>query len=621
MKGELLRASPFFFMLRPFLLFLLFSSQVFAESSYQCPKVFQHSASPFEGRVKSRGGFVYSAATGRPGRIIHYSLSEYRAAVASESVPPDAILVMERIDTSLDLPFVVGLLLGKPLTVEGTHIELQAQKLGVPFAVLPGIYLDAKVRSISRQEGRRRLQVTSEGNIRFLEVQDGQAEDVMSSVLPRLTPFVSAGYVYSFDTGETHRRFPLEWVGGKARPLLDLRASGVDDVPRMAWISPNFYLDFITGFGVRGVGLSQWIERLLTDVDILTTEQLKQRLAFLRHAFLVAKPLDGHPGQIFHWAYQRLRSVLRFNQKDQLSIRSNNEFEDYIAQGMFDSLVTGDVSESSIELAIRKVFSSLYSFRAFQIRQSRGLIESNVRMPLLIHRYLAVEVASGTATVRLNQRAQLEARLQLVRGPEETATNPSLDARAETLLFENDGTGWRLSEGELTLDEVGTLVGHLQKLKVHFERDLLHMSYQATQVETEFILQKGQVELLQYKRRYEPELIGDLLAGRIVYEDFEKVRSMSAGSIYSDLDVEPYGVRLLESVRRLKYARYGILRDPEGKLYQIFWLDSRIHTHLRARCLRLYPMMEWVEEGYLRWDSESGRIWQDRRWTDPQLET
>ena len=133
-------------MLRPFLLFLLFSSQVFAESSYQCPKVFQHSASPFEGRVKSRGGFVYSAATGRPGRIIHYSLSEYRAAVASESVPPDAILVMERIDTSLDLPFVVGLLLGKPLTVEGTHIELQAQKLGVPFAVLPGIYLDAKVR-------------------------------------------------------------------------------------------------------------------------------------------------------------------------------------------------------------------------------------------------------------------------------------------------------------------------------------------------------------------------------------------------------------------------------------------------------------------------------------------
>ncbi len=179
--------------------------------------------------------------------------------------------------------------------------------------------------------------------------------------------------------------------GGKASHyagLLDLGA--VVNAPEAFGIPVYFYRKFMTDNG-----FDTQIDEMLADPTFRSDPAVRdQRLEALRDA-MKAAPLDPAFEQMV------LDKLAADYPGVRMRFRSSTNAEDldgFTGAGLYTSK-TGDPNdpEAPVADAIRKVWASVWKFRAFEEREFRGIDHTAVGMALLVHRSFPDEEINGVA--------------------------------------------------------------------------------------------------------------------------------------------------------------------------------------------------------------------------------
>jgi hypothetical protein len=190
----------------------------------------------------------------------------------------------------------------------------------------------------------------------------------------------------------------IKTIGGKAAnfsELLNISAKGLGKIPtpEASFAIPFYYYEQ----HIKSAGLEEYCEQMLNNNDFNTnSKKRKTMLATLRDMIenspLSQELLDLVNTKIFASGYERMR------------FRSSTNAEDIIGfngAGLYDSY-TGkrDGSKKTYERAIKKVWSSLWNFRAFEEREYFKIDHKTIAMGVLVHRSFPDEKANGVVITK-----------------------------------------------------------------------------------------------------------------------------------------------------------------------------------------------------------------------------
>jgi len=178
--------------------------------------------------------------------------------------------------------------------------------------------------------------------------------------------------------------------GGKASHYAELITVEDLNVPK-AFVIPIYYYDNF----MNKHGFDKQIEALLADDEFVQNAKIRdKKLKELRDAMKKAE-LDE----------DFIQDVKRKIEEDfnglRMRFRSSTNAEDlegFTGAGLYTSK-SGALNDEkkTIEKAIRKVWASVWYFRAFEERSYRGISHLDVGMALLVHRSFPDEYANGVA--------------------------------------------------------------------------------------------------------------------------------------------------------------------------------------------------------------------------------
>lgn len=577
------------------------SAQDFSRAQAVCAELFSGDLQPSAQELVVPSDNI-TQAVGRPGGLVFMDKKAYSEAAEAESIRPDSILVLDEIDPQIDLPLVAGVILGRPLPLKGTHIEISADKLRIPLVVADLGLHRSDLKSL--EEHVVVLDSSAPGKFSLRESGPFDSWPPRRAQIPRplqlknrMTPqqrFQS--YVATPKRDQVFRLTGLgeDWemdlLGSKYTPLADLVRQGNRNAQDVAALTALFYEDFMAQFEYQGISLADHIQSLNRSEASMSEQDLRSKLQFVREAILKSTPSGPWGKQMMDSVYEVLKNEFPTGDNKAPTpwiVRSNNDFEDLITQGLFASHRVKTDSVAGLLATIQSVFASMYTYRSFVIRRSQGLPEAHLRMPLLVHRFAPVEPYSGTVTFRLNGAGQVEADVQAVNGAHETATNPSSDADTLSGLFTSDGVSmgmrWNISQGSMPAQLVAQMQTYFKGLNKNLIRDLTAKKYIAEKVETEFVVSTEGVINVQYKTRMGSEIVGDILTGKLNYGDLQATQSQ-AFDMFKSFDLKPLNQMSLDRLEAPEGARRGhrflLLIDGAGQKHVALWRDSRHHDQV-----------------------------------------
>ncbi len=187
-------------------------------------------------------------------------------------------------------------------------------------------------------------------------------------------------------------------VGGKAANFGELNRIYIDKnqkirLPKAAFAIPfSHYHDHVQQRGIQEKINAVIANEALRDNPQLLREKLKE----IRQA-IVQAPLDK-------WLLADVERLVAQNGIFRLRFRSSTNAEDiagFNGAGLYDSKtgILGD-PKKSIEKAIKKVWASLWNYRAFQERAFFNIDQSTVAMGILVHQSFPNEEANGVAITK-----------------------------------------------------------------------------------------------------------------------------------------------------------------------------------------------------------------------------
>ncbi|MBK8258476.1 MAG: hypothetical protein IPK82_38180 [Polyangiaceae bacterium] len=179
--------------------------------------------------------------------------------------------------------------------------------------------------------------------------------------------------------------------GGKASHFGDMTQIGpVVPMPKAFAIPFYYYKQFMNDNGFE----SQVDEMLVNDTFINDPVYRDQRLAKLRYDIENA-PIDPtfEDNLLAKLAAEYPGLPMRFR-----SSTNSEDLNGFTGAGLYTSK-SGDPNDPDkpMKNAIRKVWASLWNYRAFEERSYRGIPHKNVAMALLVHRSYPTEEANGVA--------------------------------------------------------------------------------------------------------------------------------------------------------------------------------------------------------------------------------
>ncbi len=179
-------------------------------------------------------------------------------------------------------------------------------------------------------------------------------------------------------------------AGGKASHYAELYTVKNISVPK-AFVIPIYYYDQF----LKSNGIDKKIETLLADPKFQEDAKTRdEKLAELRTLI--------ETGVIDATFLSEVKSKIKNEFAGiKMRFRSSTNAEDldgFTGAGLYVSK-TGDINDpnKSVEEAIRKVWASVWYFRAFEERSYRGISHKEVGMSLLVHRSFPAEYANGVA--------------------------------------------------------------------------------------------------------------------------------------------------------------------------------------------------------------------------------
>lgn len=223
-------------------------------------------------------------------------------------------------------------------------------------------------------------------------------------------------------------------VGAKAANFGELEKIRLPDgskipVPEAAFAIPFYYYhQHITQHGIQ-----RQIDALLRNDSIAENRTLLyQHLKAIRDN-IESKPLNA---TFLAALTRKLKSSPGFTE---FRFRSSTNAEDiagFTGAGLYDSK-TGSLTlpDKSVEKAVKKVWASLWSPRAFEERLHARIDQSNLAMGVLVHRAFGTEEANGVAITRNLYRDAYPAITVNIQKGEESVVLPEQGATPEQFLI------------------------------------------------------------------------------------------------------------------------------------------------------------------------------------------
>lgn len=448
-----------------------------------------------------------------------------------------------------------AVIVGKELLLEATHIQVLAEKIGIPLIYSTGVFDNAELRKLASNNHSFEL-VCKNSKCSIMGSQDAFiTQPKIQSVLPiSFNRNVKKLYTYDVDrfTGRTQR----ELSGDKYYELMGFKLAFPHLVPDISSLSSGYFEEFLNTYSSSGQSLrikyyqlNHDLERAHWRNDEATIKQLlktfREDIINSVHEKLGYDIFDEIVFELESYYYK----IFQKKSDTAFSIRSNQDVEDLIAAGLYKSTLARELTKSELESNIRKSWASLYEYRAYNIRHYWGQRENNLSTPLMIHPFVGQDLAHSMGSFKINANSELELDVNLVLGEQEKATNPSASAKVvQFSIIENEKGEPKLklkssSEENETLfkslsknDIEKPILHFFKEVKKFIKEDFTFRSYIPDNINIEFVVQKGEgffgrpnVVVLQYKPSLNKEVVIDLLTGLLSREDTDR---KSAKKIY-----------------------------------------------------------------------------------------
>lgn len=554
---------------------------------------------------------IHVSGLGISGQLLFLTKTEYRKRVLKEDIDPNTILVLEEIDTSLDLPLVAGLIISKPMGVGGTHIEVLCEKMDIPFIYKEGFY----GKSLKKyQKDKRYYKLDTRSRLKLLTSQYEEYRLNSKSIFPKQP-------VKNFENAENyliHHQIDRGKVFDTGEKFYNLRRAlsmGVEGPSVVVATINRFYLDFMSQYKINGLSLETIINSKLQELENQSAVVQKHILKEIRQSILASKTSKI---DLFEELYKELK--IYFDDSNiNLSIRSNNVVEDIIASGLYESIKTNGFTKETVEEGVRKVFASVYTYRAFSIRRTWGLNENNTSMNIMIHEFTPNTLYHAVGEYSLTKANEIHLELNLSK--KGNSTNPLDASKSHKLIFLSGRliSGIMEEGAEAVVQEV---IRSSKKLSMLVKNDLTNLLYRPDFVEIELSIDKETngkygYTLLQYKPRYGKETVLDILSGKIPYESLlgtflSKKANMNLERFIKERKVLLFENTLVDTFIVNLYGYRFILIELFGIRYILSWKYERngfMHQDMIEDLNRVYGEKAIVLDlGYIRYIRKNDSI-------------
>lgn len=576
-----------------------------------CPTVL--SSKSFDSHL-SPEVYVWGEGSSQPGHILVLSSAQYEKMAVEDKIPPNVILVLDEISLNVDPPVVQAILVAKPIAMRRTHVETLAEKLSIPFAFVPGLFQLPLFANGLTPRGIFRVVIGDGDSLRptvnLLPSAEKDRAPIVPSVLPEDSDrsFTQIIGQYQYD------QFPIDVVGSKFYSLAKVARKLSDNTPVPLSVSSGYFEEFLDRGFYGTTSLREYLRRqrvlLETEVDL---SRQKRILTRMRAAIKDARLPRGN--DLFVRLSDQL--TLTYGLYTRISVRSNNAEEDLIASGVYQSAVAENATSIELSAVFRKVWASLYSFRAYQIRKLRGQREENLSMPLLVHRYVDGEIASGVGRFQMiDHKIHLYADVTM--GNDSKATNPHRNAKNLSMRVYRDPEGTIQADnrnGKSVVAEAEVVIQQLKELFHLMEESVLdsykNRLYPPSHVDIEYVFVKKRRTdakevsfkpiVLQYKEVMSQEIVQDVLTGRIHRSELNRQIVLQKSHTVSEaldhlqsFNLYTFGNAPYEKGMNYRYALF--MRDSEPIL--ILWADGREHKSVKVS-LTESEFFQWVWGGSL----------------------
>jgi hypothetical protein len=518
--------------------------------------------------------------------------------------------------------------------LEATHIQVLAEKMGIPLIFNSKVFNSKEFREFSKQNQSFELSCNS-GTCRiYSSSKPFVFTPKVQSVLPKNFNR-STRKLYNQDTERYEGRSSRELSGDKFFELMNFKFAFPKRVPDITAVSSGYFENFINNFTTDGFSLRRHFYDLQRDLKRANESgdevQIQQLLSVFRNKIAVAKP--DHPGyDVFKDLMFEIESyyyrIYKSNIATPFSIRSNQDVEDLIAAGLYKSSVAQKMTQADFENSIRLCWSSLFDYRAYTIRRYWGQREANISTSLMIHPYVDQVLSHSLGTFKIDTQNRLSFEINMVLGNSERATNPSANAKVVELQFAEQKPGkFKVhfkpsfaklaaeTQGLVQKDLIPAINNFLNEVHKYIRSDFNEKLYSPTGIHIEFVLQnqtgfysKPHLLVLQYKPSLNREVILDLLTGLLDREDTDrkssqKIKIANLKTYLDQLQVKS----LAETIPKLyhEYKTQGKTSSPRYALVVqnrnpklIVW-DSPMYHETIKRSLNTSPL-KWLKSGYMK---------------------
>ncbi len=596
---------------------LLSSPQV--QASHSCQQALQE----IHVDVQLAIGQVYVEGEAHSGQLLFLSSAEYQHAVKIDSIPIDSIIVLDELPLIADLPLVAGIIISKEMEIEATHVQVLAEKMEIPLVYVSGAFQSSELRALSKENQTFLLKCDSE----FCKVAASQvpfsSKARFSSILPRNADRSPRTLFTHHDLLENS---PREQSGDKYYSLMEFKKVFPNWVPDISSISSGYYEFFMDNYESRGSLLRshqfQLVQKLKEASKTNDEETIKFALAEFRENILTAKP------------YRTQRNIFRdiINQATQhywktkipYSLRSNNDVEDLLATGLYKSAVAKELSLEEVEHGLRKIWASMYEYRAYAIRRFWGQNEDNLSMPIMLHPFIGEVMSHSVGLFKYNSESGLRLEINMVMGENEKATNPSANAEVVKLTVQrnNRGQGEIIQEGtdvsaKLPAGMENAILTFFNSVQRYVSKEFVYRNFTPTSINIEFVVQNPRffwnspkVRVLQYKPSLNREIVFSVLSGMLTREETDRRNSQLAKLQDSNSVIKRSTAKKLDEVvpeqlwayfnktkpRHKRNLRYVLLMD-DGNPYFIVWDSGVLHAGMKIKLSR--SKLQWFKSGYI----------------------
>lgn len=287
-----------------------------------------------------------------------------------------------------DLPVIAGIITSDfqtPLS----HINVLSNSRGAPNMAVRGAWDSTSFASM-------------EGKLVYLKVKS-EAYELREASLPEASAFWSAhepkdtirlkidvNFNHLIDLENANYTF-VNKIGGKAANFSEmLHVTNVHiPTPEGSFAIPFHHYDA----HMKAYGLYQFVGKMMANPQFQTDVQFRaSQLAQLRDS-ITQSPLDP---QLIEAVKSKINNFADFKNYRFRSSTNAEDLEDFSGAGLYESYSAKKNHDTkTIENAIRKVWASLWNFRAFEERSYFKIDHATCAMGILVHRSFPDEDANG----------------------------------------------------------------------------------------------------------------------------------------------------------------------------------------------------------------------------------